>query len=69
MNIGHAIKTRRKTLSLSQNDLAEMAEVSLATVKNIERGAGNPSFATIEKLLEVLGLEIVFRVHNPFDRV
>ena len=56
-------------MSLSQGDLAEMAEVSLATLKNIERGIGNPSFGTIEKLLEVLGLEIVFKVLNPFDKV
>ena len=46
-----------------------MAGVSLATVKNIERGAGNPSYKTVDKLLEVLGLEIVFKVRNPFDRV
>ena len=69
MDIGYEIKTRRKKLSLSQGDLAEMAEVSLATLKNIERGIGNPSFGTIEKLLEVLGLEIVFKVLNPFDKV
>ena len=69
MDIGYEIKTRRKKLSLSQGDLAEVAEVSLATLKNIERGIGNPSFGTIEKLLEVLGLEIVFKVLNPFDKV
>ena len=69
MSIGDEIKTRRKTLSLSQNTLAEMAGVSLATLKNIERGVGNPSFETVEKLLEVLGLEVIFKVRNPFDRV
>ncbi|MBP3256669.1 MAG: helix-turn-helix transcriptional regulator [Bacteroidales bacterium] len=69
MNIGHEIKTRRKVLSISQSDLADMAEISLATLKNIERGVGNPSFETVEKLLEVLGLEMIFRVRNPFDRV
>lgn len=69
MNIGEEIKKRRKTISLSQNDLSEMAGISLATLKNIERGSGNPSFETIEKLLEVLGMEIVFRVRNPFDTV
>jgi len=69
MGVGEEIKKRRKALSLTQNDLSEMAGVSLATLKNIERGAGNPSFETIEKLLEVLGMEIVFKVRNPFDKV
>jgi transcriptional regulator with XRE-family HTH domain len=68
MRIGEEIKERRKVLSISQSDLAEMAGVSLATVKNIERSTGNPSFETVAKLLEVLGMEVVFKVRNPFDQ-
>ena len=68
MHIGEEIKERRKVLSISQSDLAEMAGVSLATVKNIERSTGNPSFETVAKLLEVLGMEVVFKVRNPFDQ-
>lgn len=61
------IKSRRATLKITQLDLAEMAEVGLATVKDIERGKGNPSLATIVKLLDVLGMEIDYRIkqiHN-----
>lgn len=68
MPLAATIATRRKTLGISQNDLAEMSGVSLATIKNIERGTGNPSFETVEKLLSVLGLEIQFKVRNPFDK-
>lgn len=68
MNLSSTIAARRKTLGISQNDLAEMSGVSLATIKNIERGAGNPSFQTVEKILLVLGLEIQFRVRSPFDK-
>lgn len=68
MNLAASISARRKTLGISQNDLAEMSGVSLATVKNIERGVGNPSFETVEKILSVLGLEIQFRVRSPFDK-
>ena len=67
MDIATVIKRRRKTLKLSQNDLAEMSGVSLASIKNIERGTGNPSFATIGKLVEVMGMDIVFKVRSPFD--
>ena len=64
MNLQDTIKERRKTLGLSQNDLAEMAELSLATIKDIERGKGNPSMATVSKIMDVLGLEIIYRVRN-----
>lgn len=60
MDLQSTIKTRRKALKISQEDLAQMAEVGLATVKDIERGKANPSLATIIRLLEVLGLEISF---------
>ncbi len=64
MDLKEVMKSRRKTLSLSQLDLAEMAEVSLATVKDIERGKGNPSLATVNKIIEVLGMEMIFQVRQ-----
>ena len=60
MSLQSTIKTRRKALKISQEDLAQMAEVGLATVKDIERGKANPSLTTITRLLDVLGLEISF---------
>lgn len=60
MDLPSTIKTRRKALKISQEDLAQMADVGLATVKDIERGKANPSLATITRLLEVLGLEIKY---------
>lgn len=49
-------------MKISQFDLAEMAGVSLATVKDIERGKGNPSLQTVEKILAVLGMEITYQL-------
>ncbi len=62
MNIKEILKNRRSFLQISQEDLAEISEVSLATIKNIERGQGNPSLKTIEKICEVLGLELSVNV-------
>jgi len=56
------MKERRGFLRISQQELAEMADVGLATVKDIERGKANPSLLTIEKICEVLGLEMTFKV-------
>ena len=64
MDLREVVKERRGVLGISQLDLAEMAGVSLATVKDIERGAGNPSMKTVKKILEVLGLEMQFRIRT-----
>ncbi|HAW06982.1 MAG: helix-turn-helix transcriptional regulator [Bacteroides sp.] len=64
MNLREVIKARRKVLDISQQDLAEMSGISLPTVKDIERGLANPSLSTISKLLDVLGMEIVYRVRQ-----
>lgn len=61
------MKERRKVLRLTQQDLAEMAQVGLATVKDIERGRGNPSLSTIEKILEILGIEIGYHIRGTIN--
>lgn len=64
MGLYEEMKSRRRILSLSQQDLAEMAGIGLSTIKDIERGKGNPSITTVSKILEVLGMEIVFKVRQ-----
>ena len=64
MNLREVIKARRKVLDISQQDLAHMSGISLPTVKDIERGLANPSLSTISKLLDVLGMAIVYRVRQ-----
>lgn len=58
MDISNILKENRSKLGISQIDLAEIAEVSLATIKDLERGKGNPSLRTLEKIADTLGLEI-----------
>ena len=64
MDLREIVKERRGVLGISQLDLAEMAGISLATVKDIERGAGNPSMKTVKKILEVLGMEMQFSIRT-----
>lgn len=64
MELSEVMKKRRKELEISQLDLAEMAEVSLATVKDIERGKGNPSLNTVKRILMVLGMEIHYEIRR-----
>ena len=64
MELKDIMKQRREILSLTQQDLAEMAQVGLATIKDIERGKGNPALSTVKKILEVLGIEIDYKVRQ-----
>ena len=64
MTLPEVIKSRRKTLAITQQDLAEMAGIGLATIKDIERGKGNPSLGTVSKIMEVLGMVIEYKVRH-----
>ena len=64
MELMDIMKLRREILSLTQQDLAEMAQVGLATIKDIERGKGNPALNTVKKILDVLGIEIEYRIRQ-----
>ena len=56
--IGESIKTRRKELGITQPHLAELASISINTLYKLERGNGNPSLNVLNKLIEVLGMEL-----------
>ncbi len=60
-----ALKERREVLDINQDHLAELAGVGLRTLKAIESGKGNPTFETLNKLAEVLGMELKLEVKKP----
>jgi transcriptional regulator with XRE-family HTH domain len=60
--LGEIIKVRRKELKITQPHLAELAEISTNTLYRLERGQGNPSLEILDKLAEVLGMEIKLEV-------
>ena len=59
MELGNILRNRRQTLRTTQQTLAEMSGVSVRMIKAIEGGSANPSIATLEKILNVLGLQLV----------
>ena len=62
MKYGELIKERRAVLGLTQQDLSDYTELSLRIIKSVESEKGNPSLKTLEKIADVLGLELVIRV-------
>jgi y4mF family transcriptional regulator len=60
--IGQSIKNRRKELRITQPHLADLAQISTNTLYKLERGQGNPSLDTVNKLADVLGMELKLEV-------
>lgn len=56
MSIQEIMKDQRKKLGITQQDLAELAEIGITTIKQIEAGKGNPSLSTVEKMKDFFGL-------------
>ena len=67
LNIIEKIKERRTIPGITQQDLADISEVGLRTIKEIETHKGNPSIKTLTKILDVLGLELVLQIKNPMQ--
>lgn len=59
------IKSQRKSLGITQPHLAELAGVSVNWLSAFERGKANPTLVILEKIIEVLGLEIRLEVKSP----
>lgn len=64
LEMGDTIKNRRKELKIIQPRLAELAQVSVNTLYKLERGQGNPSWDVINRLAEVLGMELTLEVRR-----
>ena len=54
-SIGRDIRRKRTAAGFSQGELAGPAGVQSATISRLENGRGNPTVATIKKILRVLG--------------
>lgn len=60
--IAEILKERRNMMQVTQETLAEISGVGLRTLKEFERGKGNPSLQTLQKLADALGLELCLQV-------
>jgi transcriptional regulator with XRE-family HTH domain len=58
------VKERRDTLKVTQESLAQLSGVGLRTLKQFESGKGNPTLQTLQKIVDVLGLEVSLKLKN-----
>lgn len=57
-DFGKHLKTLRSQAGLTQEQLAETAQISVDFLSLVERGINSPSFDNLEKLAEALGVEV-----------
>lgn len=62
--LGIQIKVRRLALKIRQQELADLAGVSINTVVSIERGTGNPRIDTLLSICDVLGLQLITKLKD-----
>jgi transcriptional regulator with XRE-family HTH domain len=58
------VKERREVLKVTQETLAELSGVGLRTLKQFESGKGNPTLLTLQKITDVLGMEVTLKLKN-----
>ena len=62
MEVGELIKKRRMTLRIDQRTLSEISGIAVHTLSNIEAGKGNPTVATLDRVLRALGMELRIQI-------
>lgn len=60
----NTIKERRDALKVTQEKLAELSGVGLRTLKQFESRKGNPTLLTLQKISEVLGMEVCLKIRK-----
>ncbi len=58
MGFGKNIEERRKYLQIRQEDLAELCDISTKSIQKIENDKANPTLKLLQKILDVLGMEM-----------
>ena len=54
--LGNQIRAAKLECCLSQKELAKQAKISLKTLQEIEKGRKNPTYETLARLIERLGI-------------
>jgi y4mF family transcriptional regulator len=61
-DLGDLVRRRRHDLGLTQTEVAEVANVNLRFVSELERGKRTARFETVMRVLATLGIELEARV-------
>jgi y4mF family transcriptional regulator len=62
--LGETIRAKRKKSDLSQEQLAEKANLSTVFISRVERGKESPSVDSLLKIAHALGVKVCDLVHG-----
>lgn len=65
--LAQSVKLRRKELGLSQEDLADLAEIDRTYASQIERGVANPSLEVLYRVARSLEIELPLLITGKVD--
>jgi DNA-binding XRE family transcriptional regulator len=60
LSLQDAAKRMRAITRMTQPEFAAHRGVSVKVIKEIERGAGNPTINTLNQIADIFGLEVAF---------
>ena len=60
--IGYLIQQRRDHMRITQQQLADMADIGINTLYKIETGQANPTLKSLQKITDILGMEITLQI-------
>lgn len=60
--IGKLIQQRRDHMRITQQQLADMADIGINTLSKIESGQANPTLGSLQKIIDILGMEITLQI-------
>ena len=65
---GHLLRSLREQKGLTQRELAKLAETHQADISRIESGSVSPTVSTLERLLRVMGEDLLLTVASDDTR-
>ena len=65
LDLASAVRNRRRELNLTQEELADLAQVAERTVRAIEAGKQTIRLDKAVQVLGAIGLEFAVQVHVP----
>lgn len=68
MKLGENIRDYRKKAGLSLRELADMVDVTYATLSRYENGKTVPKYDTLKKIARALGVDSVYYLYGDEDR-
>jgi len=65
IGVGQAVRVMRQLSHMTQPEFAAHRGISVQSLKQIERGIGNPTVQTLNKIAEIFGLRVGFVAAAP----